>query len=212
MSDNLEEVLKQAVKKIIAEAMVEAAAQHAVVGLPSAEPSVSAISAPELPQSFSIWREKLKFVSKSAACAAFGVLTCGIIGIMLFAPELAQAAIGGNLTGHEYYALPSAIEGAPAERTVAEVSWRDLASMDKVEQMLKKGAILHASPEDLSAIVIFFMLRKMAKGERIDIRNLQTYFHDSLPDDWQPVYNAIVEEYPQMEMPPVPHWFAPPKK
>lgn len=211
MSDNLEEVLKQAVKKIIADAMIEAAGQHAIAGQAAMVSVPASVPTQKAMQAFSIWREKLKFVSKSAACAACAAFTCGIIGITLFAPELAQAAVGGDLYGHQYYALPDTTIDSASGRPVEDVSWKDLANMNKVEEMLKEGAILHAAPGDLSAIVIFFMLRKMAKGERIDINNLQESFKDSLPEAWHPVYNAVVEEYPQLVMPPVPNWFSAPK-
>ena len=226
MSDNLELILKEAVKKIIAEAVAEAAGQQAVQMVrATAMPAPSLMRCAKPTQAFSIWREKFMLASKSVACLAAAGLVCGVVGITLFAPELAQAAMGGDMYGHSYYALPApAIDGSPSSpadaqgwqgwhgRRVAEVSWKDLASMDKVEEMLKEGAILHAAPEDLSAIVIFFMLRKLAKGEPIHINNLQSDFRDSLPEYWLPAYDAIIDEYPEHQLDPLPHWFAAPKR
>lgn len=216
MADALEMALKEAVKKVIAEALAETLREKGALG-------ASVPVAPVVPQPVmrkkAIARAKYSYICQSLRNTACMVMATGFLAAALFAPELARAAVGEAYEAdpaprHAVYQSVQVADEMPEGCQVTQpqsINWRDLTNFSKIEEMVKSGAVLHARPEDLVAIVIFHQLRKMIHGESIRLNHLEEDFKESLPCQWMPVYDAVKAEFPtQMPLPPIPRPFLPP--
>jgi hypothetical protein len=102
----------------------------------------------------------------------------------------------------------SACMAEGASDVPTQLTWSDLWNPTKIQAMIKHDIFLHASPEDLTAIVLFFELTKMAKGQPIHLEDIPNDFRDSLPCKWQPAYNAVTAQVPHpIPLAPVPDDF-----
>jgi hypothetical protein len=245
MSDELEAVLKIAIKKIIAEAIAETAAAGLKPALAGCAPAAAPVCpAPRVPVAVSGtgW-ERLKIAAKSLAIGAFALGSCGLASAFLFPADWAQAAndmawmqnvhkeaqaqeqkqhalqlqvhlirpsYDPNLTDINDPADP-AVAGCMAQNTQnvpQKLTWADLASPSKLISMYKSDLFLHADADDLTAIIIFYELQRMARGESVNLKDLPADFKNSLPCKWLPAFNAVTAQYPApTPLPPVPKDF-----
>jgi hypothetical protein len=77
-----------------------------------------------------------------------------------------------------------------------KLTWDALADPAKLKSMYKTNTYLHAQPEDLTAIVIFYELEKMAKGQPIHLADIPGDFKNSLPCAWRPAFDAVTRNTP----------------
>jgi hypothetical protein len=241
MSDELEAVLKIAIKKIIAEAIAESAA----AGLkPACATGVLAPTpvcpSPRIPSPVAAgcgW-ERVKVAAKSLAIGAFALGACGAASAFLFPADWAQAANdwawmqnvhqqaqAEEQHHHSHFQRPGYDPDLtdindPADPAVSacvaqnqpnvpqKLTWADLASPSKLISMYKSDLFLHADADDLTAIVIFYELQRMARGEPVTLKDLPADFKNSLPCKWLPAFNAVTAQYPApTPLPPVPKDF-----
>ena len=85
---------------------------------------------------------------------------------------------------------------AEGEAIPTKLTWNDLWNMDKVMNLVKHNAYLHASPEDLTAILLFYQLRKMSKGQPIRLEDIPADFKNALPCQWRPVFDVVTAGHP----------------
>lgn len=232
MSDVLETVLKDAIKKIIAEAMAESAA----AGLSPAFATASAARAIRPPRpatpnpaAAGVGWERVCIAFKSLVLGAFVLGTCGLVSAVLFPSSFARAAndwawmqdVHRQVVAEERRQLARRPEltslNDPADPVVAacmaanqeevpqKLTWRDLANPSKLIAMYKRDVFLHADADDLTAILLFYELTRLAKGQPITLKDLPADFKNSLPCKWLPAFNAVIEHFPEPQpLPPVP--------
>ncbi|TAL40288.1 MAG: hypothetical protein EPN97_00115 [Alphaproteobacteria bacterium] len=243
MSDSLELVLKETIKKIMAEAIAEqvAAAQRGGMlpqgaSVPCPAPAAETCLQPvQMPGP--CW-QKIIFSLKTLCLAGFALGCCGFASAALFPSEGAQAAndIAWMQTVHRDamadrarqaarlhtargpydYTNPVTSLNDPNDPVVAEcmaqgeevptkLTWNDLWNMDKVMNLVKHDAFLHAAPEDLTAILLFYQLRKLSKGQPIRLDDIPADFKNALPCQWRPVFDVVTAGHPgPTPLPPVP--------
>lgn len=85
---------------------------------------------------------------------------------------------------------------AQGEDVPTKLTWNDLWNMDKVMNLVKHDAFLHAAPEDLTAILMFYELRKMSKGQPIRLDDIPADFKNALPCKWRPVFDVVTAGHP----------------
>jgi hypothetical protein len=235
MSDVLETVLKDAIKKIIAEAMAESAA----AGLSPA--FATACAAPAIRQPCPViptnpvsvagncW-ERVAIALKSLILGAFVLGACGLASAILFPSSFARAAndlawlqdvhrqVAMEERRHRSYdpnlltslndpADPAvaACMAANQEEVPQKLTWSDLANPSKLIAMYKHDMFLHADADDLTAIVLFYELTRLAKGQPVSLKDLPADFKNSLPCKWLPAFNAVTAQFPEpVPLPPVP--------
>lgn len=234
MSDALEMVLKDAIKKIVAEAMLEVAQGGlSAAAAPAIRSTVSAAAAaapsipvPAMPAPCLGW-ERFIFAMKSLCFGGLALGMCGFASSCLFPTDDAVAANDaawlqqvhreamenrGNWGGyghHRYHYDPNLLDiNDPNDPDVAacmaeeegkvpqKLTWADLADPAKLKAMYKTNAFLHAQPEDLTAIVIFYELEKMATGQPIHLQDIPGDFKNSLPCGWRPAFDAVTAHTP----------------
>ena len=254
MSDTLETVLKETIKRIMAEAIAEAAAGGKLMPAMAAQSPVAAMAAaapsvpcPTIPGGPVGW-ERFIFGLKSLALGGFALGMCGFASNTLFPTDDAMAAQdaawmqqvhqeaqaqkghmghwdGGNWVDYGYHRRPyidpklldindpndpdvAACMAEDQQDIPTKLTWADLADPAKLKAMYKHNAFLHAQPEDLTAIVIFFELSKMAKGEAIHLQDIPADFKNALPCAWRPAFDAVTAHVPQpLPMLPMPKDF-----
>jgi hypothetical protein len=238
MSDELEAVLKIAIKKIIAEALAESAAAGLKPAFATAAASAPAAIpvrvSPRAPVPGCSGWERLVFGLKTLALGALALGACGIASNILFPSDWARAANDwawmenvhrqAQLAEHHFnrpgYDPHLTDINDPADPAVAacmaqnqgnvpqKLTWADLANPGKLISMYKSDLFLHADADDLTAIVIFYELQRMARGEPVNLKDLPNDFKNSLPCKWLPAFNAITAAYPEpTPLPPVPKDF-----
>jgi hypothetical protein len=244
MSDALEAVLKDAIKKIIAEAIAESTAAGlkpaCATPVPAAPAAAAAIACrtPRVPVVTSTGWERFKIAAKSLALGAFALGACGVASNILFPADWAQAAndwawmqnvhkqaqaeeqhhhlhfqrpgYDPDLTDINDPADPavSACMAQNQQNVPQKLTWSDLANPSKLISMYKSDLFLHADADDLTAIVMFYEITRMAKGEPISLKDLPADFKNSLPCKWLPAFNAVTAAYPEpTPLPPVPKDF-----
>lgn len=248
MSDALEVALKEAIKKIMAEAIAEQMAQRglspagaitsqASAALQCPTPPVEETCFPPVQMLGPCW-QKLIFSLKTLCLAGFALGCCGFASAALFPSDNAQAAHDAawlqtvhrdavadrarqaarfrGTRGPYDYTDPVTSLNDPNDPVVAEcmaqgeaiptqLTWNDLWNMDKVMNLVKHNAYLHASPEDLTAILLFYQLRKLSKGQPIRLEDIPADFKNALPCQWRPVFDVVTAGHPGPALlPPVP--------
>lgn len=234
MSDILETAIKDAIKRIIAEAMAESAA----AGLSPAFATASAAPALRLPRTAAIpnpiaatgtgW-ERVCIAFKSLILGAFVLGACGAVSAVLFPSSFAQAAndlawmqeVHRHVVEEEHRhhvhdpnllslndPADPAVAACMAERqedVPQQLTWTDLANPSKLIAMYKHDVFLHADADDLTAIVLFYELARLAKGQPVTLKDLPADFKNSLPCKWLPAFNAVTAQFPEpVPLPPVP--------
>jgi hypothetical protein len=233
MSDVLETVLKDAIKKIIAEALAESAAAGlspafaTAVAAPAMRRPCPAIPNPVTGGGI-VW-ERLCIAFKSMILGAFVLGTCGLVSAVLFPSTFARAAndwawmqdvhrqvVEEERRHHLRHPELTSLND-PADPVVAacmaerqeevpqKLTWSDLANPSKLIAMYKHDLFLHADADDLTAIVLFYELTRLAKGQPISLKDLPADFKNSLPCKWLPAFNAVTAQFPEPQpLPPVP--------
>lgn len=234
MSDVLETVLKDAIKKIIAEAMAESAAAGLTPAFAtaSAAPAMrlppAAIPAAVNAATGTGW-ERVAIAFKSLVLGAFALGACGMATAVLFPSSWERAANDWawmqdvhrqvveeqhrhhvhdpNLLSLNDPADPAvaACMAANKEDVPQKLSWSDLTNPSKLIAMYKHDMFLHADADDLTAIVLFYELSRLAKGQPVTLKDMPADFKNSLPCDWLPAFNAVTAQFPEPQpLPPVP--------
>ncbi|MEZ0223525.1 MAG: hypothetical protein ACAH83_03150 [Alphaproteobacteria bacterium] len=233
MSDVLETVLKDAIKKIIAEAMAESAAAGLSPAFATAStarairPPCAAIPNPAAAAGTG-W-ERVCIAFKSLILGAFVLGTCGLVSAVLFPSNFARAAndwawmqdvhrqVVAEERRHHVHNPELTSLNDPADPAVAacmaanqeevpqKLTWADLANPSKLIAMYKRDVFLHADADDLTAIILFYELSRLAKGQPITLKDLPADFKNSLPCKWLPAFNAVTAQFPEPQpLPPVP--------
>lgn len=91
-------------------------------------------------------------------------------------------------------AAVSGVENVNLE-TVSQVA-DELSKTGNVDAALKRLNAV-ASPDDLTALVIFSVLNKLSRGQAVTLDNFEQVFVESLPEKWVPVYEQIKANHPK---------------
>lgn len=267
MADALEMMLKDAIKKIVTEAIAETMSERMVpagagrIGVPSSAIASAPVQAcTDMSRRGVVKWERLTIALKSLGLGAFALAACGLCSTVLFPPDFAQAANdvlyyesrhaddwdradmdnanwrpgdgpdhdGQHWDGHHHHHhhMPTNFDDmyddedrAAVEACMEEngeplpqhLTWKDLFNFNKIHTMIKRDVFLHAGADDLTAIVLFYELRKMIRGEPITLRDLPNDFKNALPCKWRPVFNAVTAGVPEpVPLAPLPPDFIPP--
>ena len=124
------------------------------------------------------------FAIKSLIFTGFIVAAMGAMGVVLFAPELADST--QSVSGYEYRHYPS-LPPALVE-TALNINWGRFANFDNVERKVQGSPILRATPEGMSFIVAYHLFKKVHDGESITIGNIGDEVRDALPTQVLPDY------------------------